>query len=1445
MTLTIGGDTKDEPDESFDITLSGETSVSILDGLGVVTINDNDAPPTVSVADVTVTEGATGSTATATVTATLSEVSGKDITVQIDTADGTATIADGDYTAVTAGSIGILAGVAAGTADISVAGDLTDEGDSEAFTATISGGTNVTVDAGADTATVTITDDDDPPVISIADVAVDEGDAGAAAAAVAVTFSNPSASQVDVTYATGDGTATTADSDYTEITATTLSFAPGVVTQDITVDATGDTVDEVDETLTVTLSAPVNGTLDTGVTNAAGANHIGTVTITNDDTPPVISIADPAAADEDTAGSVTFTVTLSNASSSATTVDYATADGTAEAAGAAAAGGSDYTTTSGTVTIAAGATTDTTTIAVPVTADTTDESNETFTVTLSTPAGGSSGTPTLDGAATTATATITDDDDAPLVSVSDISVTEDNAINATGTVTATLSNTSDQTVTVAYATADGTALTAGDDYTTAGGTVTFDPGTTSETFDVTVRGDFKDEDDETFTAVLSGPTNATLDPGVDNGNVAGNSTATVTIVDNDASPSLAISNPATQGEPSSPSVINFINFTVTMSAVSGRAVTVDYTTVDGTAQDETGDGDYVAAAGTLTFAEGLTTQSIPVTVNPDSKNEDPETFTVVLSNAVNASLLADTGEYTIADNDPLPTLSLSSPVVDEDTAGVATFTATLDAASGRAITVAYATSDGTATAPDDYTAAAGTWTFAAGEVSMSVDVTIAADVIDEDDETLTLTLSDGVNVQLASSSATATITDDDTAPNLSVGDITVTEGSSLDAVSPTTASFVFTLDEASGLEVTVDYATADGSAEDEAGAGDYTAASGTLTLAPGTLTGSVDVSVAADYDDEPDETFVLSISATTNVTSAPLSATANISDDDEPPLTVTAPTTASDGQDVTISAEIVLPISNVTSATLFHTEGGDASFDAVTFANTAGNTWEATVPGTSVTMRGLVWYVEVTDDLDAGRTFNENMFSAPGYIPVNGSVDLSLTSTTTSNIWNVVGPAVSPDSTAMSSTFDNADGGFITEWFGWRWNADTQEWEVPESLGDGVTPVTADGFETGKGWFVAVIGDGSAETRTVTGQSVDPTTRFALPLSSGWNLLANPFNFPVAWSDSAIRASVGNSEASPTSHLLNSNGAVDNRLIYLDTASQTSVTRLSNERSDPYSVPAGQAFWFLSNQSGELLIPATETVAAPGGPLAPTAVKPKGDWRVFVSAASEFGSDQAEAIAARDTQSAGSGSLSYVKAPSFPGSTVPRVTLVNPEAHGSMARLNTDVQSVGDEMVWLVDIANGDGAVLSWRTVDVPADYDLQLIDLTSERTIDLRRDAKFRLEGSGFDSRQYALKAIKRYVPDVTRLLPNYPNPFNPETWIPFELAEESEVSIAIYGMRGEVVRRLELGRMREGGYVTREQAAHWDGRNDLGESVASGVYVYEIKAGSHIERRRLVVLK
>jgi len=98
---------------------------------------------------------------------------------------------------------------------------------------------------------------------------------------------------------------------------------------------------------------------------------------------------------------------------------------------------------------------------------------------------------------------------------------------------------------------------------------------------------------------------------------------------------------------------------------------------------------------------------------------------------------------------------------------------------------------------------------------------------------------------------------------------------------------------------------------------------------------------------------------------------------------------------------------------------------------------------------------------------------------------------------------------------------------------------------------------------------------------------------------------------------------------------------------------------------------------------------------------------------------------------------------------------------------------------------------------------------------------------------------------PEHSALLPNFPNPFNPETWIPYQLREGSEVKIRIYNVAGELVRELHLGRKPAGLYVTKDRAAYWDGRNNLGTLVASGVYFYSIKAGDFNAVRKLVVLK
>ena len=126
---------------------------------------------------------------------------------------------------------------------------------------------------------------------------------------------------------------------------------------------------------------------------------------------------------------------------------------------------------------------------------------------------------------------------------------------------------------------------------------------------------------------------------------------------------------------------------------------------------------------------------------------------------------------------------------------------------------------------------------------------------------------------------------------------------------------------------------------------------------------------------------------------------------------------------------------------------------------------------------------------------------------------------------------------------------------------------------------------------------------------------------------------------------------------------------------------------------------------------------------------------------------------------------------------------------------------------------------------------------------------AEARLEDDGSLAFKQGIEFLEQLlsslVPEETALLANYPNPFNPETWIPYQLAEAAEVTLTIYDINGEVVRHLSVGHQAAGMYRTRTRAAYWDGRNQLGEPLASGVYFYTLTADNFTDTRRLLILK
>ena len=474
-----------------------------------------------------------------------------------------------------------------------------------------------------------------------------------------------------------------------------------------------------------------------------------------------------------------FTVTLSNPASTAVTVSYATSNGSGTGA---ATAGSDYTAISAT-TLTIGANTLTGTITVRVLDDLVDEPSETFTVTLSSPSGATVADDEGIG-------TITDNDGVPSLSIDDMTVTE--AVGGVDAVfTVTLSNPASTAVTVSYATSNGSgtgAATAGSDYTAISATtLTIGANTLTGTITVRVLDDLVDEPSETFTVTLSSPSGATVadDEGIG------------TITDNDGVPSLSIDDMTVTEAVGGVDAV----FTVTLSAVSGRAVTVDYETSNGTATEEL---DYETRRGTLTIPAGKMEGTIPIPVLDDALDEPSETFTVTLSGPTSATVQDGVGMGTIEDNDAPPSLRIEDVTVVEGT--TAEFTVRLSAASAQEVTVAYATSDGTAEEPSDYTETSSTLTFTPGEMEKRIRVPVLDDTVNESDETFTVTLSAPRNATVERPVATGTITDDSGVPSLSINDVTVTE-----VVGGVDAVFTVTLSNPASTAVTVSYATSNGS----------------------------------------------------------------------------------------------------------------------------------------------------------------------------------------------------------------------------------------------------------------------------------------------------------------------------------------------------------------------------------------------------------------------------------------------------------------------------------------------------------------------------------------------------------------------------------------------------------------------------------------------------------
>jgi CSLREA domain-containing protein len=430
-----------------------------------------------------------------------------------------------------------------------------------------------------------------------------------------------------------------------------------------------------------------------------------------------------------------------------------------------------------------------------------------------------------------------------------------------------LSPPSDQTVTVTASTAPNTAL-AGSDFVQKEETLTFAPGETVKTFNVSIVNDDVAEGEEVFGVVLSNPTDATIGDGVGIG----------TIRDDDQ-PSISVSD-----ELHDEVLGRDTKFSVRLSRSSTVPITVQFATADNTAK---AGEDYFAVSGTRTFAPGETLKEIFVTPLDDDEDEVDETYFVNLSNPTNATLgVASQGVGTLRDDDG-PDITAQNARVNEGNSGSANVNVpvTLSQDSPQDITFNFQTADGTATAGSDYTASSGQVTIPAGQTTANIPLSVLGDTLSESDETFTIRFLNSVNGKLPQTEFEVRIVNDDS-PDASTlqfgnGSLNVSEGASTSdalkslvsdlSVPPAAGanSLAVTVTRTGNLNepATVDYETrpdtsfagcevSNGAASERC---DFTTTLGTLRFAPGEASKTFNVFITDDAYREGTETFTVAL----------------------------------------------------------------------------------------------------------------------------------------------------------------------------------------------------------------------------------------------------------------------------------------------------------------------------------------------------------------------------------------------------------------------------------------------------------------------------------------------------------------------------------------------------------------------------------------------------------
>ena len=511
--------------------------------------------------------------------------------------------------------------------------------------------------------------------------------------------------------------------------------------------------------------------------------------------------------------------------------------------------------------------------------------------------------------------------------------------------------------------------------------------------------------------------------------------------------------------------------------------------------------------------------------------------------------------------------------------------------------------------------------------------------------------------------------------------------------------------------------------------------------------------------------------------------------------------------------EIVATVTDETStdARLLYRPSGEGDFTRVNMAGE--DTVEATIPS-SAAREGVSYYIEVEDALGHVATFPDDGASGPVGVSVSGEV--TQTTTFPADTWHIFSVPLTSAPGQLTDLLNTA----LTpgNWSANAWNGTATVAATPT-------------VKAGQAFWLTTKTPLRLDVQGVLSDPANPPT---IAVRQGWNLVGNPYVYPVPFGSVKV--------------------VLNGQRVGLDEGGDAVLRRrfwrwsdtTSNDVTDgDYQIETGlsatwepwEGYWVFADAAGTLVVEPVERLAASPSVAQDTAPL----WSGALALTASTGVSRVY-VALDESAEEGYDAMD-VEQPPAPSNV--RLSLVQ----AGMPYQRVSLPAEGADWSWDAETVTASDADLSLSS-PLPQGYRLYVEDLATGLRTRLVPSSGLRVRAG--ESSLLLRLTRERLGPDVvgaapmqTRLLANYPNPFNPETWIPFTLAADDDVVIHVYNVDGLRVRSLSLGYLAAGRYSDRSRAGYWDGRNDAGEAVASGAYVYELRAGGEREMRRMVVRK